>query len=135
MKTLIKSSLVALAVITSNISFANSISPEFLINEVETAHKVYLHGSTEVAIYAMESIVRLQESDQSNELLRKTGPSSLSFSYIRLGFLYEKSGLIQKANKAFSKAVATYKSPYNKSESVALNELKSAVQRLDAISS
>jgi len=135
MKTLIKSSLVALAVVSSNISFANNISPDFLINEIKTAHKVYLHGSTEIAIYAMESIVRLQESDQSNELLRKTGPSGLSFSYIRLGFLYKKSGLMHKADKAFSKAVATYKSPYNKSEAVVLNDLKSAVQKLDAISS
>jgi len=135
MKLLIKSSLVVLAVITSNISLANSISPDFLIKEVEIAHKKYLHGSPEVAIYAMESIVRLQESDQSSELLRKTGPSSLSFSYIRLGFLYEKSGSMKNAEKAFSKAVATYKSPYNKSETVALKELKAVVEQLDARSS
>jgi hypothetical protein len=135
MKLLIKSSLVALAVITSNISLANSISPDFLIKEVEMAYKEYLHGSPEVATYAMKSIVRLQESDQSRELLRKTGPSSLSFSYIRLGFLYEKSGLMQKAEQAFSKAVASYKSPYNKSETVALKELKAFVKQLDARSS
>ncbi|MFT6735876.1 MAG: hypothetical protein ACJAS9_004090 [Polaribacter sp.] len=135
MKNIFKSILVALAVITSNISFANDISANFLNNEAEIAHKVYLHESTEVAIYAMESIVRLQESDQSDKLLQKTGPSSLSFSYIRLGFLYEKSGLMQKADIAFSKAVATYKSPYNKNESVALSKLKTAVQELDAISS
>jgi len=135
MKTLIKSSLVVLAVVTSSISIANTISSDFLINEFETAHKEYLHGSPEVAIYAMESIVRLQESDQSRELLLKTGPSSLSFSYIRLGFLYEKSGSMQKAEKAFSKAVATYISPYNKSETIALKKLKTVVKLLDARSS
>lgn len=135
MKLLIKSSLIALTVITSNISLANSISPDFIIKEVENAYKEYLHGSPEVATYAMEYIVRLQESDQSSELLRKTGPSSLSFSYIRLGFLYEKSGLMQKAEQAFSKGVARYKSPYNKSETVALKELIAFVKQMDARSS
>jgi hypothetical protein len=132
MKTIIKSSLVALAVITSNISLANNVSPDFLNNEIEVAFNEYLHGSTDVAIYAIESIIRLQESDKSKELLQKTGPASLSFSYIRLGFLYERLGLTEKADKAFSKAVATYKSPYNKSESVPLNILKMSVKKLDA---
>jgi hypothetical protein len=94
MKNLIKSSLVMLVVITSHSGAANSIPPNFLINKVETAHKEYLHGSSDVAIYALESVVRLQELDRSSELLQEIGPSSLSFSYIRLGFLYEKSGLI-----------------------------------------
>jgi hypothetical protein len=81
----------------------------------------------------MESLIRLLESDQSDGLLLKTSPSSISFSYIRLGFLYEKSGLNKKANIAFSKAVASYKSPYNKSEVIPLKELKSAVKHLDAL--
>ncbi|MBA6304674.1 hypothetical protein [Colwellia sp. MB02u-14] len=135
MRTLIKSSLVAFAVITSNISLANSVSPDFLINEIDTVYKQYLHGSPEVATYALESFVRLLESDQSTELLQKTGPSNLSFSYIRLGFLYEKSGLKQKAAKVFSKGVASYKSPYNKGVAVTLSELKSVVNQLDAKSS
>ena len=131
----IKSSLVALAVITSNFSLANNISHDFLIKEVDLAYKEYLHGSLDVATYAMESFIRLQESDQSSELLLKTGPSGLSFSYIRLGFLYEKSGLMQEAKNAFSKAVAAYKSPYNKKEAISLDELKYVVKQLDERSS
>jgi hypothetical protein len=133
MKTLMKSSLVALAVITSNFSLANDISSDFLQTEIEIAHKEYLHGSHEVAIFAMESIIRLQISDQSNDLLQKIGPPSLSFSYIRLGFLYEKSGLKKEADKVFSHAISSYKSVYNESEAVTLNILKNYVNELDAI--
>lgn len=133
MITLVKSSLFILAVITSSISVANNISSDFLINEIKVTHKAYLQGSPEVATYAMESLIRLLESDQSDGLLLKTSPSSISFSYIRLGFLYENSGLNKKADIAFSKAVASYKSPYNKSEVIPLKELKSAVKHLDAL--
>jgi len=132
MKILIKSSLVALAVITSNLSIANTITPDFLINEIKTTHKVYFNASTEVAIYAMESFVRLLESDQSFELLQKTGPHNLSLSYVRLGFLYEKSGLKEKADKSFSKAVARNKILSNQSEPITLNKLKEFVNQLDA---
>lgn len=80
----------------------------------------------------MESLVRLLQTVQSNGLLLKINPSSLSLLYIRLGFLYEKSGLNQKADIAFSKAVASYKSSDNKSENIPLKDLKSFVRYLDA---
>jgi hypothetical protein len=132
MNTLVKSSFFTLAVITSNISVANNISTDFINNEVKITHNEYLHGSPEVAIYAMESLVRLLQTVQSNSLLLKINPSSLSLSYIRLGFLYEKSGLKQKADIAFSKAVASYKSSDNESENIPLKDLKSFVRYLDA---
>jgi len=135
MNKFFKSSLVVIAVITSNISVANNISPDFLNNEIEIAHNKYLSSSTEVAIYALESIVRLLESDQSEDLLYKTGPANLSFSYIRLGFLYEKSGLKEKADIAFSKAVPSYKVAFQEEKQVTLKKLKHVVRMLDAHSS
>jgi hypothetical protein len=135
MNQIVKSSLVAFAVITSNISVANIITPDFLINEIKITHEKYLSASPDVATYAMESIVRLLESDQSKALLQKTGPANLSFAYIRLGFLYEKSGLIEKANMAFSKAVPSYKLAFKEKENVTLEKLKVVVNMLDARSS
>ncbi|TWX64088.1 hypothetical protein ESZ36_20660 [Colwellia demingiae] len=132
MNMIIKSTLIVVTAITSNFSLANNISPDFLLNEIDISYKKYVYSSLEVGIYAMESVIRLQESDRSSELLHKTGPASLALSYLRLGLLYEKLGLNKDADKVFYKAVTSYKSQVTDSENVSLIELKKFVVGIDA---
>ena len=132
MNMFIKSTLIVLTAMTSNFSLANNISSDFLLNEIDISYKKYVNSSPEVGIYAMESVIRLQESDRSSELLHKTGPTSLALSYLRLGLLYEKLNFTKKADNVFYKAVTSYKSQVTDSENVSLIELKKFVVGLDA---
>lgn len=131
MNMIIKSTLIVLTAMTSTFSLANNISPDFLLNEIGISYKKYVNSSPEVGIYAMESVIRLQESDRSSELLHKTGPTSLALSYLRLGLLYEKLDLHKKADNVFYKAVTSYKSQVTDIENVSLIELKKFVVGLD----
>ncbi len=131
MNIFIKTTLIALTAITSNLSLANNISSDFLLNEIEISYKIYAYSSPEIGVYALESLIRLQESDRSSELLHKTGPTSLALSYLRLGLLYEKLDLNKEADKVFSKALTSYKSQVTYSENVSLIELKKFVIGLD----
>ena len=132
MKMIIKFTLVAITVIYSGFSLANNISADFLLNELDISYKKYVNSSPEMAIYAMESVIRLQESDRSSELLHKTGPNSLALSYLRLGLLYEKSGLNREADNVFDKAMTSYQSQFTTTEKVSLIDLKKFVIGLDA---
>lgn len=132
MKMIIKFTLVAITVISSGFSLANNISADFLLNELDISYKKYVNSSPEMAIYAMESVIRLQESDRSSELLHKTGPNSLALSYLRLGLLYEKSGLNRAADNVFDKAMTSYQSQFTNTEKVSLIDLKKFVIGLDA---
>jgi len=132
MKMIIKFTLVAITVISSGFSLANNISADFLLNELDISYKKYVNSSPEMAIYAMESVIRLQESDRSSELLHKTGPNSLALSYLRLGLLYEKSGLNIEADNVFDKAMTSYQSQFTNTEKVSLIDLKKFVIGLDA---
>ncbi len=132
MKMIIKFTLVAITVIYSGFSLANNISADFLLNELDISYKKYVNSSPEMAIYAMESVIRLQESDRSSELLHKTGPNSLALSYLRLGLLYEKSGLNRAADNVFDKAMTSYQSQFTNTEKVSLIDLKKFVIGLDA---
>jgi hypothetical protein len=132
MNMFIKTTLIALTAITSNFGLANNISPDFLLNEIDISYKKYAYSSPEIGIYALESLIRLQESDRSSELLQKTGPRSLALSYLRLGLLYEKLDLNKEADKVFYKALTSYKSQITDSKNVSLIELKKFVIDLDA---
>lgn len=132
MKMIIKLTLVAITVISSGFSLANNISADFLLNELDISYKKYVNSSPEMAIYAMESVIRLQASDRSGELLHKTGPNSLALSYLRLGLLYEKSGLNKEADNVFDKAMTSYQSQFTTTEKVSLIDLKKFVIGLDA---
>lgn len=121
MKNIIKASIVTLSVMASSYSLANEISVDFLKNEIQVAHKQYLTGSPESGLYALEALSRLLVTEQS-----KVGPNDLSFTYLRIGLLHEKSGNEPKASLYFSKAVDSYKG-----SNIQITQLKEAVAHLD----
>ncbi len=75
-------------------------------------------------MYALKALSRLLESDQS--LVLETGPNNLSFTYIRMGLLHEKSGNKTEASIFFAKAIDSYTG-----DNFQLSQLKEAVAKLD----
>ena len=111
-------------------SYANQISADFLINEINIAHSEYLNGSIDSGLYALESLARLLGSDKSATLLSETGSNNLAFTYLRIGLLHEKSGNKQKADTYFNKALSSYQG-----EKTDITQLKEAVVELDKTAS
>ena len=126
MKNIIKYSLVTLFALISNMVLANEVSPDFLKKEIEIAHTQYITGSGESGLYALETLARLLESDNSNSLQSEIGPNNLSFTYLRIALLHEKSGNKSKANSYFTKALSSYKG-----EKIEVSQLKNVVEELD----
>jgi hypothetical protein len=113
------------ALISSTV-LANAVSADFLKNEIEAAHTQYTSGSNESGLYALETLARLLESDKSSSLQLEVGINNLSFTYIRIGLLYEGSGNESKANSYFTRAVSIYKG-----EKIEVAQLKNTVKHLD----
>ncbi len=127
MKNIIKLSLITLFSLTSSISIANEISPGFLKKEIGFAHSQYLKGSPESGLYALEALARILESDKSNSLRSEVGTNNLSFTYLRIGLLHERSGSYSKASSYFNKAIDSYEG-----ENVEIAQLKKVVSHLDS---
>lgn len=130
MKNFIKIALLPISMVGSCFSYANQISADFLINEINIAHSEYLNGSIDSGLYALESLARLLESDKSATLLSETGSNNLAFTYLRIGLLHEKSGNKQKADTYFNKALSSYQG-----EKTDITQLKEAVVELDKTAS
>lgn len=124
MKNTFKYSIIALTMLTSNIILANDLSSDFLKDEIKIAHTQYLTG--ENGLYALEALARLLELHTVDALQSKVGPNNLSFTYLRIGLLHEKSGNNLKANSYFTKALSSYKG-----EKVEVAQLKSYVKKID----
>ena len=116
-------SLFTLGSLVSTVSFANEISSDFLKKEIELAHTQYLKGSPESGLYALQALARILESDSSSS---KLGPNNLSFTYLRIGLLYEQAGSQSKAKAYFDKALSSYKG-----ENIEITHLKETVSKLD----
>ncbi len=126
MKNFIKIALLPISMVGSCFSYANQISADFLINEINIAHSEYLNGSIDSGLYALESLARLLESDKSATLRSETGPNNLAFTYLRIGLLHEKSGNKPEADTYFDKALSSYQG-----ERTDITQLKKAVAGLD----
>lgn len=113
----------------SHFCMADNVSTDFLNQEIENSYEEYMNGSFETAIYSMKALIRLLEIDSPLASYDKVGPI-LSFTYIRLGFLYEHLSLEQDAHMAFSKGLEVYVNPYN---DFPLDELKELVKGVDRI--
>jgi len=111
-------------------SYANQISADFLMNEIEIAHSEYLNGSIDSGLYALESLSRLLESDNSARLSSGAGPNNLAFTYLRIGLLHEKSGNKREADAYFNKALSSYQG-----EKTDITQLKETVVELDKVAS
>lgn len=122
----IKFSLTALVALASGFSVAQDVSTDFLKKEIEFAQYQYLNGSSESGFYALEALARLLESNKSSATQSDLGPNNLSFTYLRIGLLYEKAGDQSNAKAYFNKALHAYKG--RKAEIV---ELKQLVSQLD----
>ncbi|BCO19274.1 hypothetical protein KUC3_21310 [Alteromonas sp. KC3] len=123
MNKMIGLSLLTIGCFISTTSLANQLSSDFLKNEIELAHTQYLNGSPESGLYALQALARMLESDDSSSSL---GPNNLSFTYLRIGLLYEQAGSQAKANAYFNKALSAYIG-----EDIEIAHLKEAVSKLD----
>lgn len=126
MKNVIKISLFAMSMMVSSISVANQISPNFLREEIEFAHSQYLTGTPESGLYALQALARVLESDQSSSLQSEVGPNNLSFTFLRIGLIYEKLGSESEASEYFNKARIAYKG-----EKVEIAQLREMVAYFD----
>ncbi len=89
----------------------------YIAFESEEAMKQYRHPQSEdVAIYALEHLVRFNEAffqaylsgadDQKGlRLYEKAVPFDAVLMYVRLGSLYERKGMPEKASGAFARAM------------------------------
>jgi tetratricopeptide (TPR) repeat protein len=126
MKSVIKFNLLLLGILVSASAAANNLSADFLKNEIAIAHSEYLQGSPESGRYALKALARILESDNASALNAEVGSNNLSFTYLRLGLLYEKSGNYVEAEASFAKALSLYVG-----EQADLSQLKLAVLALD----
>ena len=98
--------------------------------EQADAREQYLHGDTEVAIYAMEHLIRqLKATRDSAPMLRAALVRDLAVAYTRLGVLAEKAGDRGKANQAFSDAMLAFAVDGPRLDSI--DDAKAFVQRID----
>lgn len=126
MKNVIKFNLFLLGILVSASAAANNLSADFLKNEIAIAYSEYLQGSPESGRYALKALARILESDNASALNTEVGSNNLSFTYLRLGLLYEKSGNYVEAEASFAKALSLYVG-----EQADLSQLKLAVLALD----
>ena len=121
-KVLTLAALVSLAVPTN----ANEMTAEFLKNELEIAHSQYIKGSSDSALYALNTLARILELDSAKTLQTELGPNNLAFTYLRIGLIHEQAGEQQQANSYFAKAMNAHQG-----EKSQLAELKAYVTKLD----
>jgi hypothetical protein len=126
MKNILKYSFITLTMLTSNIILANNLSSDFIKEEIKIAHTQYLTGTDESALYALGALARLLESVKPDILVSEVGPNSLTYTYLRMGLLHEKSGNKSKANLYFTKAVSLYNGA-----KVEVAQLKRYVKKID----
>ena len=123
-KVLTLAALVSLAVPTN----ANEMTAEFLKNELEIAHSQYIKGSSDSALYALNTLARILELDSAKTLQTELGPNNLAFTYLRIGLIHEQAGEQQQANSYFAKAMNVHQG-----EKSQLAELKAYVTKLDKL--
>ena len=123
-KVLTLAALVSLAVPTN----ANEMTAEFLKNELEIAHSQYIKGSSDSALYALNTLARILELDSAKTLQTELGPNNLAFTYLRIGLIHEQAGEQQQANSYFAKAMNVHQG-----EKSQLAELKAHVTKLDKL--
>jgi tetratricopeptide (TPR) repeat protein len=127
MKNTFKATLIAVLALTSSVSIASQISPDFLKTEINIAHSQYLSGSTESGLYALEALSRLLEATKSGAQDVELGPNNLAYTYVRLGLLHEKAGNQTKATMYFNKATEAYQGA-----DATIEQLKTAAVMLDS---
>jgi tetratricopeptide (TPR) repeat protein len=127
MKNTFKATLIAVLALTSSVSIASQISPDFLKTEIDIAHSQYLSGSTESGLYALEALSRLLEATKSGAQDVELGPNNLAYTYVRLGLLHEKAGNQTKATMYFNKATEAYQGA-----DATIEQLKTAAVMLDS---
>ncbi|MBU1436438.1 MAG: hypothetical protein KKF79_03645 [Gammaproteobacteria bacterium] len=127
MKNMFKATLITVLALTSSVSIASQISPDFLKTELDIAHRQYLSGSTESGLYALEALSRLLEATKSGAQDVELGPNNLAYTYVRLGLLHEKAGNQTKATMYFNKATEAYQGP-----DATIEQLKTAAVMMDS---
>ena len=126
MKYVTKIAIAVVISISSCTVWSNQLATSFVKQEINHAHQEYLTGSTDSALYALKSLARILEFGIEQGLLAELGPNNLSFTYLRLGLLYEAQGAKDKADVYFNKALTSYSD-----KCTSVNKLKGLVKELD----
>ncbi|BFT29042.1 hypothetical protein D210916BOD24_02180 [Alteromonas sp. D210916BOD_24] len=121
--------LASILSVSTAFSYANQLDSAFMRNEINLAYQQYMTGSPESAMYALETLTRLLESDQSPALLNDIGPNTLGMTYARLGILHENFGDSGEAEHYRKEAIKCFKSSMN---DVSWDGIKAAVHTLDS---